>query len=147
MDEAPDRIRAVRSKEFKYIRNFHPELPYAQRIDYMEQMPTMQIWRKLNYEGRLNGPQKLFFQITKPAEELYDVNADPHEIHNLAGDPKNETVLGEMRAALDRWMIETKDMGAVPETEMIKRGLVADQLQEYAKRIKPLGIPLVPAPR
>jgi uncharacterized sulfatase len=78
MDEAPDRIRAVRSKQFKYIRNFQPELPYAQRIDYMELMPTMQVWRRLNYEGKLAGPQKLFFQLTKPAEELYDVNVDPH---------------------------------------------------------------------
>ncbi len=147
MDEAPDRIRAVRSKQFKYIRNFRPELPYAQRIDYMEQMPTMQVWRKLNYEGSLNGPQKLFFQLTKPAEELYDVNADPHEIHNLATNLKNESVLKEMRAALDRWMTETKDMGAIPETEMIQRGIIADQLEEYAKRVKPLEIPLIPKPR
>jgi len=145
MDEAPDRIRTVRSKQFQYIRNFHPELPYAQRIDYMEMMPTMKVWRKLNYERKLNAPQKLFFQLTKPTEELYDINADPHEINNLAGKPEYESMLKEMRAALEQWIVETRDMGAVAEEEMIRRGIVADKLEEYAKRVRPLEVPLVPA--
>jgi uncharacterized sulfatase len=143
MDEAPDRIRSVRSKQFQYIRNFHPELPYAQRIDYMEQMPTMLVWRKLNYEGKLASPQKLFFRLTKPVEELYDINADPDEINNLAGQAKYESVLKEMRGALDQWISETRDMGAVPEEEMIRRGTVTDRLKEYQQRVKPLEIPLV----
>jgi N-sulfoglucosamine sulfohydrolase len=142
MDEANDRIRTVRSKQFQYIRNFRPELPYAQRIDYMELMPTMQVWRKLNYEGKLNGPQKLFFQLTKPAEELYDLNADPHEIKNLVGDRRYAAVLKEMRAALDSWIAETRDMGAVAEEEMVRRGIVVDKLKEYAERVKPLEVPL-----
>ena len=144
MDEAPDRIRTVRSKQFQYIRNFRPELPYAQRIDYMEMMPTMKVWRRLNYEGKLSPPQKLFFQLSKPAEELYDTEADPHEINNLAGKPGYESVLKEMRAALDQWISETRDMGAISEEEMVRRGIVADKLGEYAQRIKPLEVPLVP---
>jgi arylsulfatase A-like enzyme len=146
MDEAPDRIRAVRSKQFHYIRNFHPELPYAQRIDYMEEMPTMRVWRKLNYEGKLNDTQKLFFQLTKPAEELYDVNADPHEIHNLAGDWRYAARMIEMRAALDEWIATTHDLGAMPEAEMVRRGMIADQISEYAARVKPLEVPLAPKP-
>lgn len=144
MDEAPDRIRAVRSRQFKYIRNFRPELPYAQRIDYMELMPTMQAWRRMNYEGRLNATQKLFFQPAKPAEELYDIQADPHEIRNLAANPNFEPELKTMRAALDRWMTETGDLGGVPEPELIRRGIIADQLEEYARRVKPLEIPITP---
>jgi len=134
MDETPDRIRAVRSKDFQYIRNFHPELPYAQRIQYMEEMPTMREWRRLNAEGKLNETQKLFFAPTKPTEELYDVNADPDEVHNLAADPKYAATLGELRAALDRWLAETHDMGAIPERTLIERGIVADRLKEYEKR-------------
>src|SRR5262249_9021300 len=57
MDETYDRIRAVRDTRWKYIRNFYPELPYAQHLDYMDLMPTMQAWRKLNAEGKLTGPQ------------------------------------------------------------------------------------------
>lgn len=138
MDEAHDRIRAVRDRRFKYIRNFQPELPYAQRIDYMEEMPTMRVWREWQADGRLSGPQKLFFAKTKPREELYDLDADPHEVRNLAGVPEHAAKLGELRGVLDAWMAETKDLGGVPETELIQRGLVADLLKDYAKRVKPL---------
>jgi arylsulfatase A-like enzyme len=134
MDETFDRIRAVRSKHYAYIRNFHPELPYAQRIEYAEEMPTLQAWRRLDEQGKLLGPQKLFFAPSKPAEELYDVNADPHEIHNLADSPVHRSVLKEMRGALENWMEQTHDLGAVPERELIRRGLVRDVLSSYAER-------------
>jgi len=134
MDETYDRIRTVRSRRFQYIRNFHPELPYSQRIAYMDEMPTMQAWRRLNSEDKLIGPQKFFFAPTKPREELYDVEADRHEIRNLADLPEHQDVLKEMRAALDHWIEETKDLGSVPEEELIKRGLVRDVLSTYAER-------------
>lgn len=134
MDEADDRIRAVRDQQFKYIRNFEPQLPYAQRIAYNEEMPTMQVWRKWNAEGKLNAAQKLFFAPKKPKEELYDCAADPHEINNLAGDPGQVAKLSELRGALDKWIGQTHDMGSIPETELIKRGLVADKLSEYELR-------------
>ncbi|MBA4148789.1 MAG: sulfatase [Verrucomicrobia bacterium] len=134
MDETDDRIRAVRDHRFKYIRNFEPQLPYAQRISYGEEMPTMQVWRDWNAAGKLNAVQKLFFAPTKPKEELYDCEADPHEVKNLANDPKHAKKLKELRAALDKWIKETKDLGAVPETELIKRGLVEDKLSGYEER-------------
>jgi len=134
MDETYDRIRAVRDERFRYVRNFEPTLPYAQRVSYMEEMPTMQVWRKWNEEGKLNAAQKLFFAPTKPAEELYDTAADPHEVVNLAGKPEHQIKLQELRAELERWMKDTGDLGSVPETELIQRGLVADKLAEYEKR-------------
>ncbi len=138
MDETYDRIRAVRDQQFKYIRNFEPQLPYAQRIAYGEEMPTLQVWRKWNAEGKLNAAQKRFFAPTKPTEELYDCQADPHEINNLASDPKHAKKLNELRAALDKWIEQTHDMGAIPETELIKRGLVANRLSGYdSRKLKP----------
>ncbi len=137
MDETPDRIRTVRDPRFQYIRNFHPELPYAQRVSYMEEMPTMQVWRRWHAEGKLNAAQKLFFAPTKPKEELYDVQADPDEVRNLAGLPQHEAKLQELRTVLDRWIIDTKDLGAISEVELIKSGLVADRLAEYEKRLEP----------
>ena len=136
MDETYDRIRAVRSKEYKYIRNFHPELPYAQRIAYAEEMPTLQAWRRLNTEGKLAGPQKLFFAPKKPREELYKISEDPHEIHNLAASAEHSRMLSELRAALDKWMAETGDLGATLEAELIKKGLVLDVSDRYADRKK-----------
>ncbi len=121
MDETRDRIRAVRDRRHKYIRNFAPELPYAQPIAYMDRMPTMQAWRRLAAAGALRGPQRRFLAATKPAEELYDTAADPHEVADLAGDPAQAERLGRMRAALDAWIETTGDLGAIPEAELVRR--------------------------
>ena len=137
MDEAEDRIRAVRTKQYKYIHNYFPEIPYAQYLNYMDEMPTMKVWRQWHREDKLSGPQKLFFAPRKPAEELYDTVADPYEINDLAESPKHQEALKELRAALDRWIAETHDLGEVPERQLIAQGLVADKLQtEYAARKK-----------
>ena len=96
----------------------------------------MQLWRRLHAEGRLRGPQKHFFAATKPAEELYDLDTDPHEINNLAGSPQYVDKLIELRSVLDQWMEETNDLGAVPETELIRRGLVRNVLEAYEQRKK-----------
>lgn len=137
MDETYDRIRSVRGERYRYVRNFHPELPYAQWINYMDEMPTMQVWRKFAFEGKLNPVQMAFFARTKPKEELYDLQADLHETKNLADSPAHQDVLKEHRAALDKWIAETHDLGAVPERELIKRGLVKDVLStEYEARVK-----------
>jgi uncharacterized sulfatase len=120
MDETLDIIRAVRDKRFKYIRNYRPDLPYAQPITYMDQMPTMQEWRRLAAAGQLEGPQAIFFQPTKPVEELYDTEADAHEVHNLAGDPKYADALARLRAAHEKWREETGDLGLIPEAELFE---------------------------
>jgi N-sulfoglucosamine sulfohydrolase len=134
MDETPDRIRAVRDRRFEYIRNFHPELPYAQRIAYNEENPTMRAWRRLYEERRLAGPPALFFAPTKPREELYDTQTDADEVRNLASDPRYGAVLQRMRGALDRWIRETRDLGAIPEDELVSRGLVRDVRKDYEAR-------------
>jgi uncharacterized sulfatase len=124
MDETFDRIRTVRDERFRYIRNYYPELPYTQHILYMDEMPTMRVWRQWAADGKL-------------AEELYDTRTDPHEIKNLADDPAHADKLKELRAALDRWVEDTEDLGKVPEDVLIQRGLVEDRLTtEYAARIK-----------
>jgi N-sulfoglucosamine sulfohydrolase len=139
MDETLDRIRSVRDERYRYVRNFMPELPYAQIVRYGEHMPTMQVWRRLNAEGKLEGAQKLFFAPTKPNEELYDTQNDPHEIHNLIDSPTPEQQgrLKALREAMDAWIVQTGDLGAVPETELIKRGLVRDVLSDKDNRKSP----------
>jgi uncharacterized sulfatase len=124
MDEVPDRVRAVRDKRFKYIRNFHPELPYAQRIAYNEENPTMRAWRRLHEEGKLTGPPALFFGPAKAKEELYDTQTDPHEIRNLVAYPSYGKILQRMRRALDKWIRDTRDLGEIREDELIRRGVV-----------------------
>ncbi len=131
MDEAYDMSRSVMGKRFHYIRNFFPGRPYAQHIEYMEEMPTMKEWRRLykdhmnaldpNYGKALNPTQLLFMAPEKPPEELYDLSTDPYEINNLAKVPQHQDTLQQMRATLDKWQKETKDLGLVPELELRER--------------------------
>jgi len=118
MDERYDIIRAVRDKRFRYIRNYEPDRPYAQYLTYPEGFPVMQEMRRVQRAGELKGPEKLFFRERKPVEELYDVAADPHELVNLAESADHQDVLRRLRAALDRWVLDTKDHGLVPEMEL-----------------------------
>lgn len=139
MDESYDRIRTVRNDRYRYIRNFEPDLPYFQYINYMDEMPIMKDWRKLAFEGKLNDTQKLFWSRTKPKEELYDLETDPYEVNNIANAESAliQKTRKEMSAALDTWMKDTKDLGEVPEKELIKRGVVKDVLTtEYNDRVK-----------
>ncbi|HPA47983.1 MAG TPA: sulfatase-like hydrolase/transferase [bacterium] len=121
MDETYDIIRAVRDKQYKYIRNFQPGKPYAQYIHYMEQMPTMQEMRLLNKTKGLTGPQTLFFLPEKPKEELYDITQDSHEINNLVALPEYRRVLKRMRKALKKWMDGIDDLALIPEDELNDR--------------------------
>ncbi|MCS6865591.1 MAG: sulfatase [Gemmataceae bacterium] len=139
MDEAYDRIRTVRSERYRYIRNFEPDLPYFQYINYMDEMPIMKDWRRLAFAGKLNETQKLFWSRTKPREELYDLDNDPYEIRNLANAESRalQKIKQEMSDALDQWIKDTNDLGEIPEKELIRRGIVKDVLTtEYENRIK-----------
>ena len=120
-DESYDMIRAVRDKRFKYIRNCRPDLPYLLWIPYRNRHPILQEMWRLYMAGELTGPQLLMFQTPRPVEELYDTEADPYELHNLAGDSAYENDRTRLRRALDDWLEDVGDMGMMPESEMVRR--------------------------
>jgi uncharacterized sulfatase len=121
MDETYDMMRSVRDKRFRYVKNYQWQKPYAQYIDYMDQMPTLREMRRLHAQGKLVGPQKLFFAPEKPQEELYDIDNDKWEVKNLAGDPQYRSVLERMRGVHERFMKETGDLGLMPEDQLKER--------------------------
>lgn len=125
MDERYDIIRMVRDQRFRYIRNFEPLKPYYQYINTAEQGATMQEIRKAEKGGTLSPEMKLFSAKQKPVEELYDVEADPHEVKNLAADPAFQKELAELRAALTEWQLQIGDLGLVPESEILRRETAA----------------------
>lgn len=121
MDETVDVIRSVRDRKYRYIRNDMPFVTYAQWLEYAEEGNTLHSMRRLLAEGKLSGPPAVFFQPTKPAEELYDVEADPHEIRNLAGSADHRAILKRLRGQHDKWQTETLDLGLIPEPDLHSR--------------------------
>ena len=100
----------IRTDRYKYIRNFMPERPYTQPNEYKERAyPALAVLKRLHAEGKLTPEQELFMAPRKPEEELYDLKNDPHEVHNLADSRNHQTVLRELRDALEKWMAECDD--------------------------------------
>lgn len=114
-DETVDVLRCVRGSRYKYVRNFMSHVSHAQPSQYKDGKKIVQVIRGLYEEGKLNEQQSRPFLPRRPPEELYDLQTDPHELVNLATDPKLRDRLADMRMALRQRMIETRDMGLIPE--------------------------------
>ncbi|HZV34284.1 MAG TPA: sulfatase, partial [Verrucomicrobiae bacterium] len=116
-------MRAVRTRDFLYIRNFHPDRWPA---------GDPEMWKAVGPFGDVDpGPTKQYildhrddpgvarlFQLAfgkRPAEELYDVNLDPCQTNNLAGEPGRQQTLQQLRDRLDRWMKDTADPRTGPD--------------------------------
>ena len=114
-DETVDIQRCVRDSRYKYIRNFMSHIPHTQPSQYKDGKKIMQVLRGLHKEGKLNEQQARPFATRRPPEELYDLDSDPYELVNLALDPKHQKKLLAMRKILFQKMIETRDVGLIPE--------------------------------
>ena len=114
MDFTIDHIRSVRTKDFKYIRNYMPWKPYMQP-NFRDRWPVYTHMKELYEQGKLNEKQAWFWAPTKRAEELYDLNNDPDETVNLAYNNQYKDELVKMRGILDNWIKETNDQGQYPE--------------------------------
>jgi len=123
MDERTDLIRAVRDGRFKYIRNYYPQRPYfhEQYLGYGNEMPTLRVWQQLSKAGKLEGAQAIFMGDSKPTEELYDTQADPYEIVNLASSAEHQETLQRLSGELNRWQAEIVDLGLLPEADLRTR--------------------------
>lgn len=120
-DVSYDRVRAVRDKRFKYIRNYYPQLGRVSWINYLNKHPIMEeLWR-LHLNDELNETQQVMFESNRPVEELYDTEADPYELNNLASERAFADDLKRLRSEMDRWQDDVGDMGAIPESEMVRR--------------------------
>jgi arylsulfatase A-like enzyme len=115
-DETVDLMRSVRDTRWKYIFNGFPNRPYLQPNRYKDNKPVLQAMRRLYGAGQLNAEQSLIMAETRPREELYDIQTDPYELHNLADQPEHQSRLEKMRTAFRDWQKRTGDPG-IPESE------------------------------
>ena len=118
MDERYDIIRSVRDKRYRYIRNYEPLKTYYQYMNTPEKGVTMKEIRRVAAKGTMPPAAALFLAPRKPVEELYDLEVDPHEIRNLAGDKKYAKNLKKLREAHMQWVCDTGDLGLLPEAEI-----------------------------
>lgn len=137
--DAVDRIRSVRTKQYKYIRNFHPEKPYLQHSGYKKlQYPVETLMKVMHAQGQWDS---LLMAQTRPVEELYDLSTDPHEMKNLAKDPMYAATLTELRAAVDNWIRQSGDKGEIDESETVNmEALMEEKWKYYENTMKRRGL-------
>jgi N-sulfoglucosamine sulfohydrolase len=122
-DETPFRLRTVRDERFRYIHNFTPNQPFLLSNRYKENSyPVWNLLKELHGAGKLSAVQERLCAATMPEEELYDLERDPHEINNLAGNPEHRATLERLRGVLDDWVVKSDDQGRVPEPlDLVRR--------------------------
>lgn len=120
-DEKYDMVRTVRKGDFQYIRNYQPFNFDGLHNFYRYKMLAYREWWAMYQAGELNPIQSQFFE-SRPAECLYDISKDPDAVFNLAGDPKYDAKLREMRALLQNQVKSMPDLSFIPEPRFLEMG-------------------------
>lgn len=122
MSNVIDRVRSVVGPRFHYVRNFMLDRPlinwgHREMVDLTRDPDHSSFLtiRRLAEEGELTPAQAAPYG-QRVAEELYDLENDPDEVVNLAGDPAHADVLNAMRRALADWIEDTDDKGQYPRS-------------------------------
>ncbi|MEZ5940512.1 MAG: sulfatase [Planctomycetaceae bacterium] len=111
--EMPYPIRAVRDSRYKFIRNLAPDNTYS--IGGIHKTPILKSWQ----DDAVNNPElaaRIEWLFHRPGEELYDLEHDPLEEHNLASDPALADIKSRLATQLEGWMQQQGDKGM--ETEL-----------------------------
>jgi arylsulfatase A-like enzyme len=117
MDERYDFVRTACDGRYRYIRNYMPHRPWGVYSSFEWTAKGYQSWDEARLAGTLTPEQSRFFG-RKPYEEFYDLERDPHQLVNLAGDASSAPGMARFRRALDRHMLRIRDNGFIPEGEL-----------------------------
>ncbi len=108
-----DLSRSITTRRYLYLYNAIPERRFSP-VD-MGNNPGWLAMQKLHAQGKLSELHaRLYFQNPRPIFELYDLERDPFQIENLAGQKATEAIEGQLRKEMDKWMIRESDFLPLP---------------------------------
>jgi arylsulfatase A-like enzyme len=111
--DADEHMRSIRTERFKLIRNAYTEHPHGTPAD-IGNSPAWFSLLERKERGDLTHAQSRLFEVPRPVIELYDLEIDPWELHNLAGTPEHRDTAMRLARQLEEWIEETGDF---PPTE------------------------------
>lgn len=103
-------MRVLRNKQYKLIHNLNYKMPYPVATDIYYSPSFRDIVNRSIAGEPLNWFKNLEEYYYRDQWELYDLEADPKELHNLAFNPVYNTTLKGMQAELDEWQMNTNDI-------------------------------------
>jgi N-sulfoglucosamine sulfohydrolase len=99
-------MRVVRTQRHKLVLNLAHQLPFP----FASDLEASATWKSVPKGADARYGRRLVRDfLQRPRYELYDLEADPHEVRNLAGDPKNAAVLRELQSKLKAFQQRTGD--------------------------------------
>lgn len=118
-DEKYDMVRSLRKGKYKYVRNYQPFNYDGLYNQYRYRMLAYREWKDMYEAGELDAVQAAFFE-NRPAEQLFDLKADPYETNNLADDKELSDVLIGLRKSLNQHEKQMPDLSFFPESYLIE---------------------------
>ncbi len=132
-DYTIERVRAITTERFKYIKNFLTDRPFMQP-QYRDVTSFVREMRAYHESGKMDDKESFIWSETRVPEEFYDLENDPYEINNLARDPKFSGELKRHQNILTNWIKSTDDQGQYPETT---NALIGSLQQWSANAVNP----------
>ena len=118
-------MRCVRTDRYKYVLNLRPDTVYQTHISEGQELDGKSYWSSWEQLARTDAAADRLVQRYRhrPAEELYDLQADPWEQQNLAGERRQAGLLSRLREKLKRWRLQQgEDLTKVPLPEDARQG-------------------------
>ena len=119
LDSFKGKTRAVRNKDYKFIKNYSLGIVGAQKLSFRENLMSMKELRKMYENNELNEIQKIWLELI-PELQLYDLNEDPYEINNLAYDPNYKEKVSLLENVLEQWIEKNNFHGHLEEEDLIE---------------------------
>ena len=119
LDSFKGKTRAVRNKDYKFIKNYSLGIVGAQKLSFRENLMSMKELRKMYENNELNEIQKIWLELI-PELQLYDLNKDPFEINNLAYDPNYKEKVSLLENVLEQWIEKNNFHGHLEEEDLIE---------------------------
>jgi N-sulfoglucosamine sulfohydrolase len=103
-----DPVRSVRTTRYKLIFNAAPHFPYRPAWD-LEDSLSWKSYKTMARQGKLGPHHWRLLQPSRPVVEMYDLEKDPDEFHNVADDPAYREAKADLLKRLSNWMHQTYD--------------------------------------
>ena len=120
LDNQEGKVRAIRDKRYKLIKNFSPGIVGAQKLEFRENLQSVKKMRSMLNKGTLTASQKIWFEKI-PEVQLYDLWRDPNEVQNLANKESMFSKKSELEDALDNWIKENDVYANLLEDDLSER--------------------------
>ncbi|MCH2100295.1 MAG: sulfatase [Planctomycetes bacterium] len=127
MDERMDEVRVITDGRYVYLWNLDATRPHGAHVDYQFVTPTTRAWYEYARENP-DAPKEIrdYWFSPRGRADLFDLQNDPHEIHDLHERGEDVPAMESLAQALMRKVIETQDLGFIPE-HLFAKTLAAGQ--------------------